>query len=407
MTLKIVIFLFVFLNLSIPGGDIFGINLKLILLATFLLPLVLSLFHITKLKRDPVFIISALLFLWILLSSLLSFLNDTRTFYILMELRVIIPVVVIVGAFWLLFEKNNDLERPIISFVAISLVTFSLYKIFLELCLVFGILSIEDIFSISDVVGGNKPVHSPMPFNMVRLFWTKPDFILSLSPIFILTFFKKINLDKWVYPALSIIAIAVVIGFSRALMVCFAMMLIMGLLIRNGWKDTIIKASVGGLLLLIFFGKQIITLLAHRFSSEYTGNGDEKRVEQMLALLDHWSNHLWFGSGIGSNANYIRVPEYPFSYELYLLSFFMKTGLVGLILFSALLFVINYKLVELVKLNKNLANCDTYLVLLLSINFAVLLSFTNQFLPSTVTGTYFGILLYLSRAKAFSQKNGK
>lgn len=62
--------------------------------------------------------------------------------------------------------------------------------------------------------------------------------------------------------------------------------------------------------------------------------GGSLRGYQLAQLLDHWSNHPWFGSGLGSVVpNYVRSETYPWSYELFYVAIMNQTGVIGLLMY--------------------------------------------------------------------------
>ena len=62
--------------------------------------------------------------------------------------------------------------------------------------------------------------------------------------------------------------------------------------------------------------------------------GGSLRGYQLAQLLDHWSNHPWFGSGLGSVVpNYVRSDTHPWSYELFYVAVMNQTGVIGLLMY--------------------------------------------------------------------------
>ena len=405
---KVVVFVFIFMNLAIPGGDLLGINIKMISLVLLVFLLVFLQYRRDLIVINNALLFSGALFIWVLVSAAVALFYEVDSYYIFMELRVIVPVFVITFLFWVLYAWKQDLNRFLVLSVAISLVFFAAYKVLLEGMLVAGVLDIESLLRISEYIGGEVPVYSPMPFDMVRIFWTKPDLILSLSPVLILLMFPAVGLSRWVWPSIVLISLAVVIGYSRALMAVFMLFLILGVLIRYGVIRSVLFLLPIIIILSIPLFSYVVELYEIRVSEQYTGKGDETRWIQMHSLIDGWKEHFIFGSGIGSHAILVRDPELPFVYEMWLLSFFMKTGLIGLALFLLMLLTLNLNILK----NwhgayKRDGSGQIVKVMFFVINITVLLSFSNQYLPSTVTATFLGVLIYLYRSHQMDNKTIK
>lgn len=129
----------------------------------------------------------------------------------------------------------------------------------------------------------------------------------------------------WLFLGISFFI--VLISFSRTLWVLFGFsmfffFLFLGAGIRS-WLFLIILATLS-----LLVGWEFVST---RFSPETIGVSDEIRHEQASALTDLWLRAPFFGHGLGAyNAALIRSAQEPYSYELQLLSFLPKLGVVGL-----------------------------------------------------------------------------
>ncbi len=78
-------------------------------------------------------------------------------------------------------------------------------------------------------------------------------------------------------------------------------------------------------------------------ANEYS---DSFRHAQFIAMVGVIESHPWLGTGVGSYVrDYVRLPLYPYSYELMLLSYVYKFGLVGMIVLAALAFSYAWRVV--------------------------------------------------------------
>jgi hypothetical protein len=92
--------------------------------------------------------------------------------------------------------------------------------------------------------------------------------------------------------------------------------------------DTISRTGIllAGILVVVFFAS-----LALRFTGSDTHDSDAVRNEQIRKLDSVISQHMLFGTGIGSSVNsYKRSETIPFSYEVQWYALTMQFGFLGL-----------------------------------------------------------------------------
>lgn len=398
MLLKCAIFIFIFINIAIPGGDIFGVNIKILSLIFLLILFVFLRFNIKLIRINHIELVFIALFIWILISSLIAYQGDILPYFIFMELRVILPLFLITSLFWFLYSAKQGLSKFLVKTLSISIIFFATYKIFIEIFFLIGVMDLEVIMSISKYWGGEVPVYSEMPFGMIRIFWTKPDYILAISPLLFLFFFEKYGYKKYIWPALLIVSLGVLIGYSRALMTVYVFFTMLGILHKYSLTRIILVVLPVLSILLVISLPFLSELYLMRVSDQYTGIADEGRLIQMYSLIETWVDHLIFGSGLGSNAELVREVSLPFVYEIWMLSFFMKTGLIGFLLFMIFLMAVNIDLLKTLKRSKRLGlESNTVIAIFWLFNISILISFSNQYLPSIVTATILGVFVYLYR----------
>ncbi|WP_282111044.1 hypothetical protein [Shewanella algicola] len=116
--------------------------------------------------------------------------------------------------------------------------------------------------------------------------------------------------------------------------------------------------------------------------------GDSERYIQLLSFIESLNQNVLFGTGLGSSSIYVRSIESPWLYELSLLSFIYKLGLIGFLVFvvlALLMFFLKYKT------NKE----DDYVVSLSFIFVFVLSSNTNPYL-SNFAGGFILCMVYVT-----------
>ena len=401
MFLKIVLFAFISINLGVPGGDIFNINIKLIflILLSALTIAPTKAISLSKLRRvSLVKLLFLLLLAWVIASSIVAIVKDVNYFFTVMELRVVLPVFFIPAIFWLLHARKANLSNLLLVSFIVSITFFSVTKIIIELLFVLQVIGTDSITAIYALWGGEKPVYSPMPFGMIRIFLTKPDFVLAISPVILFLLRDRIRYKKFMWLSLAMITFAIIIAYSRALFVIFVTSILLGILLA--YRITrILHTFLPLLIVILAVGSSLpffTELYAVRVSADYSASGDSVRWEQISSMLQKWSENLVIGSGIGSNADLVRTHDLAFVYEVWLLSFFMKTGLIGCVLFLVFIFACNLNLMQKwLSVRRIKLKAHPSLALLIVLNMTVLLSFTNPYLPSTVTATLLGTLIYM------------
>lgn len=107
--------------------------------------------------------------------------------------------------------------------------------------------------------------------------------------------------------------------------------------------------------------------------------GDSERYTQLLSFIDSLSYNVFFGSGLGSSSFYLRSIDSPWLYELSLLSFIYKLGLVGFFVFYFLTIIMYF-----FKYDSN--NERSFAVSLSFIFVFVLCSNTNPYLSNFAGG---------------------
>jgi hypothetical protein len=121
--------------------------------------------------------------------------------------------------------------------------------------------------------------------------------------------------------------IVVFLSFSRYLFAAYVLCIFLRTF-RLRKLDTISRTGIllAGILVVVFFAS-----LALRFTGSDTHDSDAVRNEQIRKLDSVISQHMLFGTGIGSSVNsYKRSETIPFSYEVQWYALTMQFGFLGL-----------------------------------------------------------------------------
>ena len=167
-----------------------------------------------------------------------------------------------------------------------------------------------------------------------RVFWGSSIFLLLGLYLGMRNFNRR--------PLWSSLAILLGVGFAIHLTLTRAMVLSIPLFLLMAWCFNWLLGWLRlctGLYLLVGMGLLALTvptmLLADPSLLAAVGLGrelsDEIRYEQVVALSDGIMAAPWFGSGMGAHVSLVRAEDSPWMYELSMLAFFMKIGLVGVL----------------------------------------------------------------------------
>ncbi len=191
-------------------------------------------------------------------------------------------------------------------------------------------------------------------YNISSLLFLVPFFVAAL-----LTWPKNSDIPvsrRWLWLALVLGIILVLLSGRRALMLVVAVSLFVALTLRRFLpkskefartknKISVIRIFIGCALILVVIVFCLNSVFNFNVSSvsqmisegfDFTNNGSAlARKEQFFALLNGWSQQPLLGAGHGAGVAYNRSTEMPWAYELSYVALLYQTGLIGFILYAS------------------------------------------------------------------------
>jgi hypothetical protein len=93
-------------------------------------------------------------------------------------------------------------------------------------------------------------------------------------------------------------------------------------------------------------------ILGFQFSSPEAASA-YARYEQFFALIEGWKKNIFFGNGIGATLEHFsRNDKYPWAFELSYVVLLFTTGLVGVLFYFTLIFILIKKNIFIAKINQ-------------------------------------------------------
>ena len=384
------------MSFSIPGGVVYGFNYKYIFLPVIILVGIGYLVWKKSNVRLPDYILvfSVVLVFMFFQAALVGLLNN-NTVYVLDDFRLLFSVFVIFSLYYILFKDDLSFQKSFLKVAIFGVFIYNLIRIILELAFVFNLIDMASIEVIALNYGGRVPVTSPLPLSMIRLYWTEMD-LVSICVAYAFFIAKpSVDVGKCFRILFYFVVFSgVIIGFSRLLMGLSLLSLFVAFLYKFGFWKTLKKSLFLFSIIILMLLDPLSQLFEKRFSDRYIATADEVRVEQVESLFEKWSEYPIAGAGFGANANVLRSIDKPYQYEIWWVSYWMKTGLVGVVVFMFLL------VLPLFSKGVLLRRDDVYLLFIYYV--FILSSFTNQYMPSSISAFVF-VLIYFS----FNNSNKK
>ncbi|TWH45278.1 O-antigen ligase [Sporomusa sp. KB1] len=173
-----------------------------------------------------------------------------------------------------------------------------------------------------------------------RVMWIST--VFTIPGIFLIAGNSRNNLLDYIKIVLFLFTLY--ISYTRALWLACIIGIMLVLLIRKRIKVkgiVIIAVVLCGMIGISIFTDVSETTFS-RLNSLYDDDGTLERIVQIDSILDMWTKNFLFGIGFGGHAEYIRVQDVPFTYEVSLVSLLMKLGFVGVSLWGLTLACLFY-----------------------------------------------------------------
>lgn len=378
------LFLFVFL----PGGSIYGVNIKLF---TFLIFTLLFIIFLATTKVDiKLYLFLSALFLFISFFTFIAFLpyRDSANSFTevrLFAITAFYPIVV-----WYFLKKNVVNASSLVLLVIRSHILFLTLKLFFFILVLTNIWQPNDIVVLIDHVFGVKVMTIEILPNITRIQLNLDLISLIVFPILLFSkeFGIKMNgLTQLLYH--SIIFTGILISFSRYILVSYVLIFaVYTILSLKNFKFVVVVTFIASIVL--FYTYDIIYEIAEiRFSKRISTSSDYVRTQQYSALINEFSQNKIFGNGFGGySKEVIRDQEEIFSYELQLLSFLMKFGIIGFALIMIVIAVIALPLFKIINFRLRILMILVYVLWIASNIF-------NPYIISSMASVIFVVFIAL------------
>lgn len=390
--LKISAAALIFFSLALPSGSILGIPLKHIAYLACFLSLIIT-WSKNRSKIEP-----AIILLFLLISSFVAFFillgsfQGTSEFnYVILEGTGVFTAVTIVLILISAISTNEVTDKDLVKFTFFGALAFALWKVTIVLLLVSGFIKYQDVYYFFTEYAGYRPVSSGIFGGLVRFNFIIYDFVVAVF-LYLIPAHPKLfnNISK---------PTRIIFLFVGLLCLIFAFSRLLFLLVTVLWahlfffKLTFGKKLVAltlSMVVLVPASPWISGAIEQRFSGVHSEKSDDIRSDQIVALINTWSESPVIGGGFGHySKKLIRDQNAPFSYEVQWIGFLAKLGIVGvgfLVFFITLLY---YKV-----LTPFYSGDQLLLAAILTV--FVLGGFTNQYLVSSASGVFYSLIFFAS-----------
>jgi len=239
----------------------------------------------------------------------------------------------------------------------------------------------------------------PMPDGSFRIFWIS----CAIFPWSILLLKRS---DKLYFLASIFFLVAAFATGTRAVFYCAVIAFVVNFITLASLKTKLVGFSACVVLIVVVLSYGLgVTETSRIFDIQSVLKPDSARYIQAMSLLESLEGSEIFGSGFGASATVVRSESASFSYELTYIALLMKTGLLGIIYVTGLLYLIHYSINNSIRhrMIKVSSNSSVYVSLL----FFFMLTFTNPYLFTIHGLTLFVCLIVAASNKFFAHANNK
>lgn len=338
--LSTLLYVQVILFILLPGGAIFGLNVKIFVFFVFFVFLIL---YLLKTKVSFVFyIVFTSLILFTTFYCLIAFVGAGNAENALIESRLFLVTFSYPMVSCLLLSKKVFKVFDLLKIVVVSHIFYCLIKILIFVLVFVDLIQTNQIVSFVEKVFGVKVMTLEFIPNVTRIQFNLDLLSLIVFPVLLLNEKLGLKYNKIISALFHLsIFLSVLISFSRYIIACYVLIMAIYIILSiTSFRSFLLSIVFTGIL--AFFTYDIvIEVYEIRFSNRISSDSDNVRVVQYDALLSEFLKHPLFGNGFGGyTKEVVRHDDVIFSYELQLLSFLMKFGLFGFSIFSFILLII-------------------------------------------------------------------
>jgi hypothetical protein len=374
-----------FLAVCLPTGSIFGLNVKVLVLAAFFAAfisyLATSSSWLTSVEVIGLGLFTAAVCFWSLVAILDGQSDIAQVF---LHLKDIASTVVLA---WLcIFFVRRGLLRPesVIATVVSGIAALSVMKLALVAAMfaanVDPIQVLEAVFGQESLIGGS------ITFGLTRMQFSS-DIIGSFALFAILCpSVSGIRVRRISTVLLVLLLLASgLLAYARYLWFLEGFAIIAAMIIERKFK-LLAAAILATVLVTSMYYETLQPFIEGRFFSEQTTDSDLTRIEQSRALVDEIKARPLFGKGLGTHVNtVIRSEHSQYSYELQWMSLLMQFGVVGIVGILLLLATAARDLLA------SRHRARPWVALLFAL--WLLSAWTNPYLTSSFAGATFGMFM--------------
>lgn len=382
--LRIGVFSLIFTSVVLPSGTVFGFPIKHISYFICLAGVVAHWMSGKKLNS----VLITLFFatgMFVLFYVLIGTVGAVTPFgYVILEASGVFTAITVVLLLLSARSLGAVSDESIIKAAFYGAFVFAIWKVLVVLLLVSKVVNYENVYFFFMTKLGYKPVASGIYGGLVRFNFIVYDFVVALFLFLVPAYpqaFKGVPL--WVRSLFMLIGIpCLVFAFSRLLFILVATLWCYVFLFKSTFKLKLIIVAVV-MSVLITSMPWLEGVVDQRFNNISAAKSDNIRLDQVVALIDTWSDSPMIGGGFGYYAkNLIRDPAVPFNYEVQWVGFLAKFGMFGV------LFLIGLVAALYISILKGFRTREHY-VLVGVLSIFLIGGFTNQYLVSSASGVFY------------------
>jgi hypothetical protein len=380
----------------LPGGSVYGFNIKILFLGMYLVLLIL---YLLRKKIPPAFYLKVfclLLFVvYYIMIGALPFTNSANAHIEgqLFFITFFFPI----GIKLLIDEAILD-PRKVVKFIVFAHSFFILIKTFYFGMVFVGNMTPNDIVLIIHNVFNVKVMTLEIVPNVTRIQFNLDLLTIIVFPIVLLSRQLKLNFTSIQLLLIHTLLFSnVLISFSRFIIAGYILIIVIHffLSIRN-FKSLISLGIILGIV--VYFSYDLVhEIIELRYSNKISASSDDTRFLQNTALTREFFKNPILGNGMGGfTKDVIRSPDLIFSYELQMLSFLMKFGVIGFSLFVIFLFSFIYPVLKI-------GDWTTKIILISTYGIWIGANLFNPYLISSFAAVIFTAFICLSNLPSSEQ----
>lgn len=384
--------LLIFVSLALPSGSLFGVPVKYMAFGVAVLSLlVLWGRHSIPIARWIIafaVLVSAFVTFYILIGLLQGTAGPP---FILKEATGFFTTVFVLMVILAARSQQAIDDADVARFAFYGAFVFALWKSLIVFGLVYKVLTYDTVEAFFLEQAGYRLVSSGIFGGWVRINLIIYDFVVAFMLFLVATYpvlFAKV--PRFMRVAFLIVGLAcLVFAFSRLLFGVVLALMTFSFFFRFG-KRTKVIVAVLAVVMATASAPWLTGAFEQRFNSSGNKTSDSLRNQQIDALLESWDKVPLLGGGFGYySKTMVRDPGSPYNYEVQWMGFLAKLGALGVLMLGMVVGAMYLHIF------KGPVVADHY-VLAFALSCFVLGGFTNQYLVTSGSAVFYGLILTLS-----------